>query len=299
VNPQDRRRAQAGRHKVSVVIPTVGRSTIEATKAALAAQTLPPDEVIVVVDSPPRGEAWARNHGFSLATGDIIASTDDDCVPPPDWLERLVDAIDRYDAAGAGGTFHETDPLLASKRARRRFPREETVDEAGCWVGNTGNVAYRRSWLEDCQRRDGFVFPPHLSLGVDAHLAWRLRCRGALLVYLPLEVRHMRRVTPRQYLTFQFRRGEASAWLDLEHRASAGPVLPIQRGILSKATGPGRWVLAAWRKLLGPFDVRSFHSFPEFLVFWLGEKCEAAGYVSARLRRSWQAGGNRKNPSEP
>lgn len=61
----------------------------------------------------------------------MIAFTDDDCIPPRDWLERLIGAIDRHDAAAAGGTFDETDPLLRAKHRRRGFPETERVDMEG------------------------------------------------------------------------------------------------------------------------------------------------------------------------
>ena len=90
-------------HKVSVVIPTLGRDTLALCEAALAKQTRPPDEVVVVIDRDRRGVAWGRNEGIARATGDLIAFADDDGIPPPDWLERLIAAIDRHDAAVAGG----------------------------------------------------------------------------------------------------------------------------------------------------------------------------------------------------
>lgn len=40
-----------------------------------------------------RGPAAARNCGWRAARGEIIAFTDDDCVPAPDWLERGVAAF--------------------------------------------------------------------------------------------------------------------------------------------------------------------------------------------------------------
>jgi len=39
---------------------------------------------------PIRGPAAARNKGLALSRGDIIAFTDSDCLPAPDWLERGV-----------------------------------------------------------------------------------------------------------------------------------------------------------------------------------------------------------------
>lgn len=130
---------QRDEHRVSVIIPTLGRDTLMRCRAALAKQTRMPDQVIVILDHDRRGAAWARNHGLRQATGDLVAFIDDDCVPPEDWLERLVSAIDRHDTAASGGTFEETDPLLREIRNRRPAPTEERVNAVGL-VGNTGHI---------------------------------------------------------------------------------------------------------------------------------------------------------------
>jgi len=101
---------------VSVVIPTRNRETrLRFALEALAAQTLPRErfEVVVVrasdaeeplVSAPPGlpvrflacppGPAAQRNLGWRAARAPLIAFTDDDCRPAPDWLERLVAAAD-------------------------------------------------------------------------------------------------------------------------------------------------------------------------------------------------------------
>lgn len=97
--------------RVSVVVPTHGRpALLSRCLAALAAQTLPRDEfeIIVVSDGPDaltrdaidssscrvrhltlprrRGPAAARNAGWRAALANVVAFTDDDTVPDPDWL---------------------------------------------------------------------------------------------------------------------------------------------------------------------------------------------------------------------
>src|SRR5262249_43781382 len=46
-----------------------------------------------------RGPAAARNRGWKAALGEIIAFTDDDCVPSFDWLEEGRSAMKNLDAA--------------------------------------------------------------------------------------------------------------------------------------------------------------------------------------------------------
>jgi GT2 family glycosyltransferase len=115
---------------VSVVIPTFARvQPLRACLDALARQTVRPAdvEVVVVDDGSPvpaeglaaefasrlrllvvrqdnAGPAAARNRGVREAAGALVAFTDDDCLPRPDWLERLVAAEAGHPGALVGGT---------------------------------------------------------------------------------------------------------------------------------------------------------------------------------------------------
>src|SRR5919107_5313113 len=48
--------------------------------------THPVPIVYVSVPTPNRGPAAMRNAGWRAARGDVIAFTDDDTIPEPDWL---------------------------------------------------------------------------------------------------------------------------------------------------------------------------------------------------------------------
>ncbi len=115
--------------RVSVVVATYRRADrLPALLAALDAQTLPASdyEVIVIENASPddtsevleslragfrgnlrilhmdanAGPAPARNVGIAAATAPIIAFTDDDCIPEPDWLEAgLRTMVDRVGVA--------------------------------------------------------------------------------------------------------------------------------------------------------------------------------------------------------
>jgi glycosyltransferase involved in cell wall biosynthesis len=50
-----------------------------------------------------QGRSAALNHGFRLATGDIIVTTDDDVRVAPDWLNRIEAGLDRQQCDYVGG----------------------------------------------------------------------------------------------------------------------------------------------------------------------------------------------------
>lgn len=117
------------RPKISVVIPTRNRTAaLRRCLEALAESTLDPRyfEVIVVDDGsdPPltaaisevrgklalsvlrqehRGPAAARNQGRARAAAPLLAFTDDDCRPSPDWLPAILRSVAEAPTAMVGG----------------------------------------------------------------------------------------------------------------------------------------------------------------------------------------------------
>jgi glycosyltransferase involved in cell wall biosynthesis len=111
---------------VSVVIPVRDDPAgVLAVTAALEAQTLPRDrfEVIVAVDGgeaptvppgvrveaePPRNSYAARNRA---ARAEVLAFTDADCVPEPDWLEAGLAALEQADVVAGAVRFTLDGPV--------------------------------------------------------------------------------------------------------------------------------------------------------------------------------------------
>ena len=273
-------------HIVSVIIPTKGRTTINLSKDALEKQSRHPDEVIVIMDHEKRGSSWARNEGIRQASGDLIAFTDDDCVPPEDWLERLIEAIDKYDAAGAGGTYLETDPLLIDVHSQRnigKMPLKEIQTDTTGLVGNTGNVMYKSCWLDSCAEHDGYIFNESFKISQDWELAWRLRRYGAKLIYVPIKVTHLRKVTPISYLLYQFKRGIGISGL-YRIQSSVKSEIVVHKSHIwgqtnAKHTYISQWIRAFWYKMIGPFNIMNFERKRNFLIFWIGEKFQGMGFI--------------------
>jgi GT2 family glycosyltransferase len=190
----------SNRPEISVVIPTRNRETrLAFALEALGEQSLEQDrfEVIVVrsedalhgplttaPDGAPvafhasraAGTAVQRNLGWRVARAPLIAFTDDDCRPAPDWLERMVAAQPDADTILVGRTEPDPDerPLLHGLA--------RTIDnpEPSGWY-ETSNIVYARELLE---RVGGFDESIDF-IGEDADLAMRARKAGAETAFIP------------------------------------------------------------------------------------------------------------------
>ncbi|HEY4389177.1 MAG TPA: glycosyltransferase family 2 protein [Ktedonobacteraceae bacterium] len=97
---------------------------IVAAVASAQQQTLPPKDIIVVVDYNPallqraqenlsgvsvvenrgdKGLSGARNTGWTTAQGEVVAFLDDDAIAEPDWLEQLAACYTGSEVVGVGG----------------------------------------------------------------------------------------------------------------------------------------------------------------------------------------------------
>lgn len=272
-------------HIVSLIIPTIGRETLALTKAALKSQTRPPDEMIIIFDKFRRGQGWVRNKGFQQAKGDLIAFMDDDCVPGKDWLERMISAIDKYDAAMVNSHYNETDLFFREIKRHRKFPASTRINPEG-FIGNAGNVVFRRECLEQCQNHDGYIFNPIFRSygGEDVDLAFRLRLRGHKLLYIDNNVRHLKKINFLKYFPHQFNRGIGIGILYEEHKKNRRNIIPDKSLLWNdgKTRVPGsKWLVMLKKKILGPFNRKSFTSLKHFLIFWMGEKFQALGFLYA------------------
>jgi hypothetical protein len=112
---------------LSVVVPTFARPvSLERCLRALAAQTRPPEQIVVVcrADDPASHELTLSlsreipieavmcdvplcsaqlDLGAAAAIGDVVALTDDDAMPRSEWAERLLGLYSAPDVGAAGG----------------------------------------------------------------------------------------------------------------------------------------------------------------------------------------------------
>ncbi|MGZ3146014.1 glycosyltransferase family 2 protein [Lentzea chajnantorensis] len=164
--------------KYSVVIPTVGRASLDALLDVLENGPGPePLEVIVVDDSETRlGPAAARNTGWRTASGDWVAFVDDDVVLPRDWKTQLA-----ADLEGLADDVAATQAWIVVPLPPDRRPTDAERGTAGLadalWI--TADMAYRRSALAEC---GGFDERFPRAYREDAELALRVQDRGYRIV---------------------------------------------------------------------------------------------------------------------
>ena len=118
-----------------------------------------------------------RNIGWRASRGDLVAFTDDDCRPEPEWLERLVAAAEAAPGAVVQG---RTKPE-AHEREILRAPHVRTlkIDPVNPYR-QAANIAYPRDLLD---RLGGF--DEHAVAGEDVGLSLRAEAAGARIVPAP------------------------------------------------------------------------------------------------------------------
>lgn len=153
----------------AIVIPTIGRESLQRLLTALDTGDGPLPAAVVVVDdrastsnAPPivvnatrlpvtvlrshgRGPAAARNTGWRHTRARWICFLDDDVVPGPDWLRAVADDLGAADALGAAGSQAVLTVPVPGDRPLTDDERRTHRLENAQWI--TADMAYRRDVL--------------------------------------------------------------------------------------------------------------------------------------------------------
>lgn len=181
----------------AVVIPTIGRPSLQRLLQSLARAEGPAVAEIIIVDDRPalealdvvsprgipvrilrsggRGPAAARNAGWRAASQTWIAFLDDDVEVEGDWFERLAEDL-RVHSDVAGTQAHIAVPL-PQDRPPTDWERNVAGLERAVWI--TADMAYRREAL---QRVGGFDERFRRAYREDADIALRVQRAGYRIV---------------------------------------------------------------------------------------------------------------------
>ncbi|NUS36020.1 MAG: glycosyltransferase [Pseudarthrobacter sp.] len=248
---------------------------------SLRAQTLPPKEVLVVIDhneelfdlltetvddvtivrnTGPRGLSGARNTGVGLEDSDVVAFLADDAAAAPDWLERIMALYNDpevlavagrvepvWEAARPGYFAEELDWIVGC--SHRGLPR--VASEVRNVIG--ANMSFR---LDVVRQVGGF----NLALGrrgaiplgceeTEICIRAKMGSPGSRIVYEPAAlVRHhvpANRGTVRYMLARSWSEGISKAQVShiVGHKRALGPERRYVRNILTRAfiTGLADW----------------------------------------------------------
>jgi cellulose synthase/poly-beta-1,6-N-acetylglucosamine synthase-like glycosyltransferase len=263
---------------VTVLVPTYRRpADLRRCLAAVAAQQLAADEVLVVmrpddteslavveelarrwpqlrpVEVGAPGQVQALNSGLDAMTGDIVAITDDDAVPKPDWLGRIAAwfACDaRIGGVGGRDWVHHGDRLEAG--ARRVVGKLEWY---GRCVGNHhlgvggarevdflkgANMSYRRAAIRSL-RFDTRLRGSGAQVHNDLAFSLAVHRKGWKLIYDP-------EVAVDHYPAARFDEDGRAVVSDIACRNAAFN----QALIICEALGAARgWVFLLWATAIG------------------------------------------------
>ncbi len=249
--------------RISVVVCTYnGARTLANCLDALGRLDYPDFEVIVVDDgstdgsaliasefdvrvitTPNQGLSAARNTGMEAATGEIVAYTDDDARPEPQWLRFLAWSLLTTDHAGIGGPNIAPagdGPIAACVANAPGGPVHVLLtDEIAEHIPGC-NMAFRRDRLLEV----GGFDPRFRTAGDDVDLCWRIQDQGWTIGFNPAAmVWHHRRNSLRTYWKQQQGYGKAEALLEAKW--------PNRYNALGHVAWSGRLYGSGWTRALG------------------------------------------------
>lgn len=132
---------------VTVVVPSLPKHDRSALVDALDDQTFDDFEAVFVVDDEV-GVCEARNVGIEASNGEVIAFTDDDCEPPPDWLSVVAAAFQEdSNLVGLEGPIGG----LGNYNGTRKYPTANLAVRQGAAKAVGGFRSEYEYWREDTE----------------------------------------------------------------------------------------------------------------------------------------------------
>ncbi len=211
--------------RISVIIPTIGKKkTLATTLRALEKQSMPSElfEVLLLdnteagalkkkiarhfrtsrlniryLHEPGPGKYRAMKTGISMAKGEFIAGTDDDCLPRKDWLETMDHGFRNetgkvYALVGNVFPLNPTPQCYGTTcfKKRQRHVYGHWFDRARAGIiGNGSNVMYRRQAFAELGDFLPFLGPgAAFGSGEEVEFFYRILKNKKKIVFIPQSV---------------------------------------------------------------------------------------------------------------
>lgn len=147
------------------------------------ASVLPQDDRVLLLLEPTAGSYRARNTALTRARGELLAFTDADCRPAPDWVRRAVDHLVAHpDVDMIGGridiAYRNGRPVNGPEWFEELdgFPQQDYVSRG---FAVTANLITRRTVMDEVG-----PFDEDLLSGGDAEWGRRVRSKGGRQDYV-------------------------------------------------------------------------------------------------------------------
>jgi cellulose synthase/poly-beta-1,6-N-acetylglucosamine synthase-like glycosyltransferase len=184
----------------------------------LSNQSKYPTRIIAL--SANKGLAHARNVGFTEAKTEFVASLDADCIPEPDWLEKLMHNFSNEKIAGVCGKLIETALYRPADRWRSTHMYQhwgnKKITNPRFLFGHS-NV-FRKSAVI----KAGLYDERHKTNAEDIQISLALNNLGYNLVYDPSAItKHLKTDTLSSILNAEFRYSlwkSQKGWADASKR---------------------------------------------------------------------------------
>ena len=193
--------------------------------------------VRMVVENEIQSSYAARNKAVEVARGDVLAFTDSDCIPEPNWIESGIQALLDQDATCGGGHIEfffkdERPNIYEHFDAGRKLNQKAFIEKAG--FAATANFFVRREMFDRYGK-----FRHDLISGGDYEFGRRLTSAGEKMIYISgAVVKHPARSTLRAILKKSRRVAEGERQLEhlglYEHRkVSWRQLVPVKSSVVA------------------------------------------------------------------
>jgi GT2 family glycosyltransferase len=219
------------------------------------------------------GPASARNQGAMHARGRYLAFTDDDCIPAPDWLKNLHEALESAPGHAVGGRLVDGCPenlwAAANQYILDAVYEYYNTDQRRSRFFATANIAMAAGHF-----REAGGFDRRYRTSEDRDFCARWMRAGFGLIYAPeAVVVHESAMGPGRFWVRHYRFGEGAFRFRTQHERTANGAMKLEPG--------GFYRRLCFAPLDAGFTVRAVGL--SSLVI-LSQAASALGFLAAWLR---------------